>query len=75
MTGDMVEVRCPSEFGRLLLKISVSDDPPVVVPGNLMEIACPACRRVLQREGRSVSRVLHRYNFLGELVETVTEST
>lgn len=75
MTREMVEVRCPSEFGRLLLKISVSDDPPVLVTGNLMEIACPACRRVLQRQGIVVSRVLHRYNFLGELVETVTEPT
>jgi hypothetical protein len=67
-----IEVRCPADPigpGRLFAKLLKGDTPPVMVEGNLMEFACEDCRRVVGRS--KFRRVLHRFNFLGELVETV----
>lgn len=64
-----VEIRCP-ETGRLFSKLSIQT--AAVVPGNLMEFACDNCRKNKRREeGVELRHVLHRYNFLGEWVETV----
>lgn len=68
-----VEVRCPVGPQRLLSKLRLSGEKPTYVEGNLIEFACDDCKRNLRRRGQTVSRVLHRYNFLGELVETATE--
>jgi hypothetical protein len=68
-----VEVRCPVGPQRLLSKLRLSGEKPTYVEGNLIEFACDDCKRTIRRSGRTVSRVLHRYNFLGQLVETVTE--
>ncbi len=62
----MVELRCEQNPSRLLAKVN----DPVVVEGNLIEIACTDCAKRRRRDGMMVRRVLHRYNVLGELIET-----
>jgi len=44
-----------------------------VQPGNLIEFTCSDCARKLSRERQRRLRVFHRFNFLGELVETTVE--
>ncbi len=79
-----VELRCPQPVrtrsdeckpGHLLAMLVVSGEhPSYVQPDNLVEMACSSCRKSLERdEGRQVRRVLHRFNFAGELVETLVE--
>lgn len=57
-------MRCPVNpkvrFGRVL----TTDTH--VVPGNLIEVACRDCRK-----RKDLAQVLHRYNPLGQFVETV----
>lgn len=76
-----MEVRCPARWprgngtchpGRLLMKIRLSGDRPTYVhPDNLIELYCDDCRRRMRREGRNVKRVVHRYDFVGSLIETL----
>lgn len=78
-----VEVRCPvpqqlpgghSRPGKLLLKLLVSGESPSYVhPDNLIELACDECRSNLRRRGVSVSRVLHRFDLSGSLIETLVD--
>jgi hypothetical protein len=66
-----IEVRCPADPigpGRLFAKLLKGDTAPVMVEGNLLQISCEDCRRVVGRS--KVKRVLHNFNFLGELVTT-----
>jgi hypothetical protein len=67
MPEQVVEVRCPSSFRRLFVKLRLEGDRPRITEGNLMEFACADCRR-----GTGHKLVLHRYDLLGNLVETVT---
>lgn len=62
----IVELRCDRNPSRLLAKVG----KPKIVDGNLIEIACLDCRKRLKREGRDVRLVLHRFDVLGELIET-----
>ena len=63
----MIDIRCPRHPVRLLLRIG----KPVVVDGaNLIEAACRDCRNDERRRDPAVTLVVHRYNVLGELVET-----
>lgn len=74
-------MRCPAGVrradgtcfpGRLLLKIRQSGERETYVhPDNLMELYCEDCTRAARRAGKRVKRVLHRYDFLGDLVETL----
>lgn len=65
-----VEIRCPRHPARLLLKIA----HVVQVDGaNLIEVACRDCRKDARDAGRDARLVLHRYNVLGTLVETVEQ--
>lgn len=78
-----IEVRCPvpqpapggqCRPGKLLMRLLVSGEQPSYVhPDNLIELTCDECRRRLRRQGVSVSRVLHRFNLAGELVESLTD--
>lgn len=66
-----LEIRCPVGPQRLLAKWVQAGGRPVIVDGNLIELACSDCRRTEKMAGRPIpQRVLHRYNVLGELVET-----
>ena len=55
------QLRCPAAYHKLLGKI---------VEGNLIEVACSDCVRAIRNGGETVTQVLHRFNILGELVET-----
>ena len=67
------EIRCPVGPRRLLSKLRLSGEEAHYTDDNLIEFACDDCKRTYRKEGRDVFRVLHRYNFLGELVETEVE--
>ena len=70
---DVVEVRCPVGPQRLFSKLRLGQiEGRYIQPGNLIEFACSDCSRQLSRADGAPVRVLHRYNFLGELVETLT---
>lgn len=67
-----VELRCPVGPRRLFAKLRVQGVQPVVTSENLLELGCQDCRRRHRSEGRvDVRFVLHRFNILGSLVETV----
>lgn len=65
-----LEIRCPVGPQRLFAKLLSDGERPKVVDGNLLEFACADCRRLRRQQGETVSLVLHRYNILGELIET-----
>lgn len=74
-----IEVRCPVGPRNLLMK--VRRDPEAVermTDGNLLELSCRDCtrkaRKAMASAGLSTNfRVLHRFDFLGELIESVQE--
>jgi hypothetical protein len=70
---DEIEVRCPVGPQRLLSKLRLSGERPHYLDDNTVEFACSDCKRAVRARGRNVNRVLHRYNFIGELVQTVLE--
>lgn len=72
MKDQTVELRCPVGPQRLLSKLRLSGESPKYTDDNLIEFACADCRRTLRNRGRTVSLVLHRYNFIGAHVETET---
>lgn len=74
MTTEIVELRCPVGPRRLFAKFRLGGGTdPHVTDDNLVEFACSDCKRSVRDQGRPVDRVLHRYNFFGELVESVVE--
>jgi hypothetical protein len=76
-----VDVRCPDGLhradgtclpGRLLFKLRQSGEQETYVhPDNHIELYCEDCTRKMRKAGRRVRRVLHRYNFIGELMTTL----
>ena len=68
-----VEIRCPVGPQRMLAKILLEGGRPSYVEGNLIEFSCDDCKKTLRNRGQRVFRVLHRYDVVGVLVETVTE--
>lgn len=78
-----VEVRCPvpqtrpdgsCSPGKLLFKMrQAGEQESYVHPDNLILLSCDDCKHKLRREGRQVFRVVHAYNFLGELVRSFVE--
>lgn len=61
-----VELRCDTNRSKLLAKVK----KPVIVDGNLIEVACDDCKRRKRKLGEVVSLVVHRFNVLGDLIET-----
>lgn len=69
----VVEIRCPIGPRQLLMKVRQTGDSVVYNEDNLLELACRDCARSIRREDPSVRRVLHRYAFTGELIESAVE--
>lgn len=67
--GEVTEIRCPVGFRKLFLRLQ--GQPINYVEGVLMELACSDCAREARKEDSSVRRVLHRYNILGEHIQTI----
>lgn len=74
---NVVEVRCPTGPQKLFTKLRLGETTArYIQPGNLIEFRCPDCTRVLRRDYGDVGQfIYHRYNFLGELVETTASMT
>lgn len=69
--GDRTEECNP---GKLFTVLHLAgEEPTYVQPENLIEMACLDCKRQLAARGRTVRRVLHRYDFAGTLVTTFIE--
>ncbi len=70
----VVEVRCPLGPQRLFTKLRLGEETArMVQPGNLLEFSCSDCSRATSRVNRRRLQVFHRYNFLGDLVSTLTQ--
>lgn len=70
---NVVEVRCPVGPQKLFTKLKLGEEFARYTSSNLIEFTCGDCGRSVSREqGRSM-RVFHRFNFLGDLVQTVME--
>lgn len=69
---NVVEVRCPVGPQKLFTKLKLGEEFGRYLPNNLLEISCSDCTRRLRDVSRTrFIRVLHRYNFVGELIVTV----
>jgi hypothetical protein len=66
-----VQLRCPTGPGRLLAILRQNGERPRYLDDNTVEFACSDCARDLRKQGYEIARVLHRFNFAGDLVETV----
>jgi hypothetical protein len=66
----MVELRCPEGMGKLLAKTRVDGPGATTTAAGLVEVACNNCARAHRARGVFVVHVLHRFNLLGELVDT-----
>lgn len=69
-----VEVRCPVGPKKLFTKLKLGEEfGRFVMPQNHIEFTCRDCSRAIGRERGEGVRVFHRFNFAGELVETLVE--
>jgi hypothetical protein len=66
-----VELRCPVGPRKLFAKLRLAGVDVPVTDDNLIEMACQDCRRRLRQESRDVQLVLHRFDIVGSLIETV----
>lgn len=66
------EVRCPTGPRALLAKV-LPGEKKYVDNGQLLELACRDCAKLYRKNDPEVARVLHRYNILGELINTMVE--
>lgn len=83
VSAQEVEIRCPvpqarpdgtCHPGKLLLKMRQAGlKESYVHPDNHVEISCEDCKHRMRRDGMQVRRVLHRFDFAGELVTTLFE--
>lgn len=53
------------------MKLLLSGEKPHITEDNLIELACDRCKEQRKKKIGVAMRVLHRYDLLGELVETV----
>lgn len=66
-----VELRCPNGPKALLCKVISDGDTVQYTTDNLIELNCRDCTKEFRRQRPEIKRVVHRFNVLGELVETV----
>ena len=66
----IVELRCPVGPKRLFSKLIRNDEKPNITSDNLIEFACSDCRKRLKDKGLKYTLVLHRYDLIGNLIET-----
>jgi hypothetical protein len=72
--AETIEVRCPVGPQRLFTKLKLGEEAArMVQPANLIEFTCQDCTGKTSRAQGHAVKVFHRYNFLGELVETIVE--
>lgn len=73
----IVDVKCPVGPRELLERLTFKRDPeefrPFVDNDNLMNLKCSFCTRQARKSDPSVLRIIHQYNFIGELVTSSVE--
>lgn len=69
----LVDLRCPVGPKALLAKVIQSGEKESYDSWNLLELACRDCARTLRKTDSHVKRVVHRFNIMGELVESVVQ--
>lgn len=73
---DTVDLRCSKDARRLFAKMKLDGERPAYIdvegdaPRNLIEFVCKDCLKVDRRADPELERVYHRFNFIGEYVET-----
>jgi hypothetical protein len=67
---ETVEIRCPVGPRRLFAKFRMEEGTPHITSDNLFEVSCPDCTKLCRKKQDNVGRVLHRFNFFGQLVES-----
>jgi hypothetical protein len=65
-----IEMRCPVGPRRLFALMLDRGERPRRAEGNLVEFVCRDCAKELRHADATVVYVLHRYNIMGELIET-----
>jgi uncharacterized protein YlaI len=68
-----VEVRCPVGPQKLFTKLKLGEEFGKYLPNNLIEFTCADCAKRIGRDLDQRVRVFHRFNFVGELIQTVVE--
>lgn len=68
---ELIELRCPAGPKALLAKMVMRGETPTYDSWNLMELSCRDCSKIARKSDSEVIRVVHRFNILGELVESV----
>lgn len=68
---EMIEIRCPVGPRRLLFRMQPLK--PHITPGNLIELSCSDCTRETRKKKPDTLRVVHRFDLLGDLVESVRQ--
>lgn len=63
-----VDLRCPVTPRRLFARVLAGDTH--VTSDNLIEFACSDCRNANRKMGQPCVLVLHRFNLLGQIVDT-----
>ena len=66
-----IDLRCPIGPRKLLARLRSEGKKPSVVDGNLMELYCRDCSRDAKTTNEEVLHVLHRFDLIGDLVESV----
>jgi hypothetical protein len=75
-----VDVRCPVGPQALLMRLQVpgSGTEGRVIETDtlpLLELACRDCARLMRRNGHTdVTRVLHRFDMFGSIIESIVET-
>ena len=73
---EAVDLRCSRDPRRLFAKMKLRGERPAYIDvdtRNLIEFTCKDCEKVERRADSGVVRVYHRFNFIGEPIETVHE--
>ena len=66
-----IDIRCPVDPRRLFFKIQVEEgQKPILTTSNLLEVSCTDCTKLMRKKDPTVVRVLHRFDVLGDLVES-----
>lgn len=65
-----VEIRCPVGPQKLFTKLKLGEEFGKYLPNNLIEFTCSDCARRISRQRGMRVRVFHRFNFIGELVNS-----
>lgn len=66
-----IDLRCDRDPRRLFAKIRTNGEkPPSITEGNLFEVACRDCAKVMREQYTTLKQVFHRFDAAGTLVET-----